>query len=848
MSIPSEFPRLPMGRMEWEEALTNYYLRIHDDGDAAPIKSFEVTPETLAAAAGLPAEMADEAEQAFRLTIRSSDLLQQSFEDGLKLKWLPTDRVPQCMVPLALSLLVDSLMDEEYAGIGQYRARLRQWLGIQKSFNILRGFQLMWEDLKAWLDARIAEGKPYRPLILPNSPPTWRHIGYTRYLSFPTRRDVRLLERLLSRTRRHDDRHALVLSLIAGIDQQKGVSPGLRSAFEDFRIGYRSGRATADHRFWKLVQRARTNIGKSEKPSVDLRIIYDEDECPQFYVSGRDNREVNLFSGLGQAIASTRVAQSPNLGPAVKRGELFFVQTGIASWSAIPDLPPRGVSLYVALSPLKYGGTSWDVDFHMSGGWRLSSRPVDAGQAAAVLGRLLKNGGLSSGLAAPALEGGVRTGAFWLGRPSYLPAIVGIVGGISLRRTDSSKDGSLVWKDGRLSASGPIKGEYVINASEIDWSRRLRFHPNAVPHAEISGKAYDLPKITEWGKFASGHLELTACEALEWDGRDFPYQEMLEALYAAGRAGLDEGEAVDLIGRVANRQVWDVLRCLTESTFLEARHRQAWRGRVYTLGFPALRVVETSAGPLCVAEGALPLWAEQEFKSTVEANGGHPFRRLGAGPFSPPLIGARGIEPEVLSSRLGWHLRQLTDLPVRAGEDSHPSIKATGQNHEPASVWNWEANRFERGTVCHGETRLVRLVHLGRRDHDFYRVDGRGGVTFHLSRTSAILQAHRVAGRPLFRYAEGRIGRISLEGSLPLEIAAVLRLLALSNPGPTDEGYAYPAGVDGAHWASTLLPIEIVGTPRPAGEPAAARFRLGQMARRPLWINGALAFGEGRSV
>lgn len=833
-------------RADWEAALTAYFLRIPESGEAAPIRSFEVTAETLAQVAGLPPDKAAEAERAFHSAVRSDEHVIRSLVEGCQ--WASTKELSQCMVPLALSLLVDSLMDEEYSSIGQYRERLRQWLG--KSFSVLRGIAEMWRDLKAWLDEQVAAGRPFRRLVLPNPPSTWKHIGYTKYLSFPTRRDVRLLERLLDRYQNLDDRHALVLALEAGMAQQRGLSPGLESAFAEFRAAFREGRATAEHRFWKLLQRARSNIGRSERPAADLRIDYDEDGRRCFFVAAGGQDQPEPFADLGQAVRSPKVAASPNLGAAVRRGALFFAEAGIASWAASADPPPRGARAYVGLSSVHRQSMPSPEGFEPSGDWLLSTAPIGAAQARGILSLACPLALQPGGLASISLAGGVKTDACWLGRPAYLPSVEGIRGRVAVRRVDGDGPCGLTLRDGRLSSAGPVSGEFILESQDAEWSRSIRFAADALPHPCLEGRAYGLPPLPEWEKLADARPKTAFAGALHWADEEFPGQAMLEALYAAGRSGLDERQAVELVGRAAHRrQIWDVLRCLVEAAFLDVRLREGWRGRVYTLRRPALQAVEALAGTAVVAEGALASWAERDFKAAVEANGGSAFRRPGAGPFSPPIIGACGIDPAVLSDRLGWPLRAHAARPLPAGPGALASAPASIQNHEPAAAWSWEARAFspDPGPCGAGDVRLTRWVHPGGRDHDLYRVEGRGRASLHLSRNAAILQAHRIAGRALLRYEDGMIHRIGSEGALPLEVAAALRLRSLANPGPTDGGYAYPAGAGDARWVASLLPTELEGAAGPgAGGQGLAGLgcRRGRLARRPLWSNGSLVQEE----
>ena len=214
--------------------LTGALLRA-DEGNADPIRSFEITPERLAFFCGQSSEHAAEAESALRRALIADPYLTWCLQHGT-FRTAGTE-APECMAILALTLLVDSLLDGESSGTNEYRTKLRQWLGIDRSFTVLRGIAIMWEELVAWLDFRVAEGAPFRRLILPEIPKTWTHIGYTRYLSFPTRRDLRFLEKQIRRSPRLVNDPAYLVRILDPEIGASSVSFGLKTAFADFQDG-----------------------------------------------------------------------------------------------------------------------------------------------------------------------------------------------------------------------------------------------------------------------------------------------------------------------------------------------------------------------------------------------------------------------------------------------------------------------------------------------------------------------------------------------------------------------------------------------------------------------------------
>lgn len=127
---------LPVTLHDWELTLTRALLRA-EGGDSDAIRSFEITPETLAISCGLDMGAAEAAESAFRNALRADPHLIWCLQHGRFKK--PDNDQPNCFAMLALSLLVDSLLDGIYEEKGQYRAKLAEWLSIDRSFTDLHG-------------------------------------------------------------------------------------------------------------------------------------------------------------------------------------------------------------------------------------------------------------------------------------------------------------------------------------------------------------------------------------------------------------------------------------------------------------------------------------------------------------------------------------------------------------------------------------------------------------------------------------------------------------------------------------------------------------------------------------
>lgn len=827
---------LPASLHDWERLLTRALLRT-DGGNSDAIRSFEITPETLAMHCGLGTDHAAEAEAAFRRALRADVHLTWCLQRGTFRA--PGNEQPNCMAMLALSLLVDSLLDGVYEEKGQYRAKLSEWLGIDRSFMDLRGIATMWKELVAWLDGRVAAGAPFRRLILPTIPVSWTHIGYTRYLSFPTKRDIRLLTKQIGRNSSAGiDPAALVLQLDPVV-RCSVASHGLKAAFEDFRTALRSGAASVDHRFWRLVVRAREQAGHAAPAAGSLVMEFDEDGGRRFRIGGAmDAKASPAF--LGSAVASPTVAESANLGPSIRRGVLFFRSIGLASWAAAGEPPPGNGPFHLAIASRHILLASGVIaDFTPSGSWSMTVEPIPVGTVNDVLRRI----GISKArqtVRTIGLVEGVHVGAAWLGQPRYLPYLEGASAEVVIKPLDGGSPDRLLWLNGDLCADAPIDGQFSISDAGANWSRRASFSALAEVHADLDAAAYSVPAQTEW-RLAAKTCDRAETVALEWDEIPYAYQDVIEALYASSRSGVAEGDAISIIGRAAGRRSWDMLRSLQEASVLEARPRVRWRGRMFTLGRPTLVPVRIGATTAVLVSGAIPARLEADFRATVDLHGGRAVRRVSKGCMTAPLLAATEVDLESLSASLGWPLATAPAQPDGTPASRLIETKVSGDGYQPSSHWDWSLGRFRVGAGGDGMVTLVRLVHPGGRDHDVYRVQGRASRSFH-SRHAAIIDAHVQAGRPLFRYEEGRIVRLAAEGALPLEIAAALRVRTLSNAACTDDGWSYATTGRDATWLAGLLPglIESIQG-EDAGGSGAMSYRRGREARRPLWCDGGIA-------
>ena len=840
---------LPTTLAAWERGLVDRFLRASDSGDASPLRCFEITGETLATVFPDADATAEEAEEAFRNAVRADPQVFHAFRAGTPR--LPGTSTPECFGYLCASLLILTLLDGTYLGQGQFRDRLRIWLGTSRTMMQLTGIARMWHDLKHWLDDRVAAGEPFRTLVLPD-PRTWTQIGHTRRLSFPTRADVRFLEKAwMNFPRGAFDPPGFIRSIDAAIERD-GASWGMESAFAEFRDAFRGGGASTEHRFWRLVLKAEPARAVGYEASrAQVEIEFDQDGRPGFSVDGIPSPT------LASAMRAPLVARSANLGSATQRGIVFFRQAGMARWVAEAEPPPGAV--YIGVAPALAAFTRGTAaDFSPSGDWLFTGKALRPGAVDDLLARFRLSRLRRERLIDVSVEGGVNTDGGMLGRRRFLPRIVAAgrataIRGVAERGIAPPQARSL---EGQIAAEAHLDGSYELSVytegagDAPEWRRRVRFLRDAVPHSDTGGAAEKDQLIWEWiedGGAAHETVGQHSAPAVPegWDEEQSGIADLLEAVYAAGRSGLDDADLIDLVSRAgAPAPVWDVLRSIQEAGFVVARRRARWRGRSWTLEPPTL----TSTFGCTLLEGATCAALQEEFRQVAAVVGGAPFRGGTPSAWSPPIVGAANVEPSVIADMLGWPVRATT-CAWATGASALERSQLLATDHVPVSSWDWVRRRFVTGSVALGDVSITRWAHPGGRDHDQYRVRWPGGEARHATRNAAILQGHLVGVIPLFTFEEGVLVRTAAEGALPVEIARRLRATTIRASGPcADGGYAYPADAANVLGLDRAFPGCIAGLP---ARPAALQGRLGPAAAlasarrdggrtRPRWRDGGI--------
>jgi hypothetical protein len=839
---------VPSNLSEWEAVLTRHFLMISGD-EVGPIRSFDICADTLALAAGVGPDAGDDAVTAFKKALLANTwTLYAALEDGAFNRELVADS-PGCFSYLALTIFVDSQLDGDDAdGSDEFRAKLAAFLGVDRSFSRLSGVASMWRSLRDWLARHSTSGKLFRKLILPDDD-GWRQIGYSLRLSFPSRRDHTFLGNFFDQHPGITADERSMLATLRNLVDRSSASPGLHDAFDEFYRAYLVGQRTlADHRFWKFVLSVAEARNLDMSADVSLEIYPDEDGLLQFKldVVGKPDRK-SVHSTLQSAVEAVRGLGASNLRKVAEAGYVVFKRVGTARWSAVPRFSDCRGEVKVGLCRCLAETIGSKLGrLRSSGDWSLTVDPVPIAKVEDALRRLLAKSEMPSIISGVIVIEGVRIGHHWLGRRTVLPKIATDLGLPTIGADGDADAAPPVCEEIEpnlyaIKAQHPLAGSFELRGSAAS-ATRLRFVANSFVHEARAPTG--VVEMREWNDAVDLRSHV-ADPPQDWDDVPEPLDDLLEAIYAGGRRGWSESDLIPLLERTLPEEInrWDFLRSLQDTTALTPFLRAQFRGRSWILGPVALVPLRSRTQDFVLVDGCVPALLLDDFKRAVEAVGGRPFRRMKS-PWSVPLLGAVGAPVDKLSERLSWATKQAT-MPGRrpAAFDDAPLRRLDAYQH--AYAWSWDVGRLTPDG-SRSPVRLARWVHRGERDHDVYVVSGPTQERRFLSRCSAIVHAHMLAGRAMYCFDAGQLVRLARDGFLPDRISQWLRYENVANAGLLPSGgYGYAARQEQAVTIATLLPgaIDAGVTLRATSDVIASARRRG-FAERLIFTDGRFASGR----
>ncbi|MDB5963479.1 MAG: protein of unassigned function [Massilia sp.] len=823
-------PKFALGQEAWEELLVRHYLRSDGPYGGAPLRSIDATPLELARATCLDAITPEASRRSFLACfhdmVATRDVLR-----GVAVPRARTRETPGYFRYLVLSTLVPAL-SEDGVSIRDFRLRLGRLLELGGALSALEGLPELWNRLATWCERRRSEGEPYRRIVLPN-PGHMRLIGYSVRLAFPSWRDRDRLVREIA----HIGPASLLLPRTAIAKLQHpiefdGYSASMRDAFWDFRERFQRGeRLLSEHRFWRLLCDLRASTRESLVHNVcgieiDLLLVVGLDDADlELELTARragegpdDEREVVRLAGCIDAVLGgvrDLPARVPNevssaardIVEAVRLGVLVFVEEGWGRWSfAAPSAIFSGDAVAIARTDLtrrlpfprvvwRPAGSSWQI-----------SGVLSAGALEALLGLVRQRpADRADELADLEIVGGVPTGRALLGRPRLLPHVRATIGSmIQLQPLDGAEGEISVsaispdtWA---LVSKGLVTGAWRVSASEAagpygeapEVERVLRFDARALEHEHLADPDRDPSRlepeidmvVRRGAALHAKPLSGTRCES----AADAALIDLTEAVYARGRVGWSEADLITLVRQVLRGadapRPWDVLHVLQVAGWIEPRLLTSWKGRRWYLRPPSIVGVAAGTQAVAVLDGAAPLIVRERFNN-VSAKLGAQLAGGGVrGAWSLPVLAVRDIDPIELARLLDIPFSTEAAVDASIAPACWPAEKRTIEHRELMTRWSWERGHFVQASGPPGKVvRLERYSRARADDRDILLLSAPGlpGRIFG-SRTAALLEAHRLARRPLFEFRNGALWRRAADGNLPLPVARMFRLAHLAGP------------------------------------------------------------------
>jgi hypothetical protein len=306
---------LPKGVQSWNEKLLFHYFGVKDDD--SPVRSICVTAEELRVAAQVADKSADEVQQSFFQQVRGSlpaPKTGAAFEKRMGSQTRVKVAGSTNLVPGGFAFLIASCLaaneiieDEDHEGLGDLIVRdFREVLARLLDVNDVAISKLLastWTDLQDYLNdepvIHFEDGGTIRlrKLDLPN-PGMETHIGYSKKIVFPSRRDQ---GKLIEKLKENDVVEVIpvvddVLSVVAR--SKSTFSKAFQTAFEEFREMVRAGKSESEliaSPFWNAVLSACSNellihSTSANKYGILLHISHFENDFYLAHAEGIPNK------------------------------------------------------------------------------------------------------------------------------------------------------------------------------------------------------------------------------------------------------------------------------------------------------------------------------------------------------------------------------------------------------------------------------------------------------------------------------------------------------------------------------------------------------------------------------
>ncbi len=814
---------------KWQHLLLEHYFTSKSKSSNHPVTYLSITETSLAQIAGESSDQEGIVFKAYRQhlpkTLRELEDIFDSYdrrESSISVVSFPNLSAirsnPQHLMLLMFSCLVACSDPDPSSRNSQYPQRMQFLLNFSDTPQKLAGLASMWRAFRTYLDLRQNETPLGRKLELPN-PGNETRIGYAKRLAFP---EIRDRQRLRERLKGVDESLVTPEWLVRQFSNMlvANFSNSFKQAYEEFYSCFRSGgygRRLEQTKFYEAVRaialeetfdrdtaefvqvRIDLNFDMNGKPHVGVMPDGNSGELPL-----NERGEINLRWFFNQAQNDSR-RLAPEIISALKSGVLLFGQLSVAQWRWTQIIPINSElkvmvnENYYPLSPAYKR-----IGRHMFDRWVLLE--LDQIQAATFVSDMVKKNGEPEG--SIRLVGAARVGlGYLLNKISTIQVESPEAQKIAYRPEGRDWRALKVDDNGVWHPFTADEGKVLVRAkakNDVFRHRKFQAHSFALPHPFLSApeksKHYEPRMVSKAVKSILLDLPIEATMSSE-------LRELLEVLYADGRYGLSEVEAITWIRRAYPRSIvspWQILQGLIDSGWLQEAYLLGWHSRSFFLRPLNCSKQFIGDGEYRIHfEGALPKVLLERVKTIVKDNGAR--LRLGnsLSPYAPaPLFAvvtkdkAKNIARELKCTLINMAL-ELVEAPPLESRNSMGILQS----------WCWQEARFVdpekvKVQIMQG-VRLDKLRFKAQSGMDRYQIQTASSLRQYLLPLKAIREAYLVAHQSLFKLDGNVLINLGNYSVFPSELARYWRLQTLTSAGLME-------GEDGVFRYSYPCPDEIL--------------------------------------
>ena len=813
-----------------ERALTAYYLQTDGPAGAGPVRYLDASRESLSIA--LRGVCESDPLKCLAASCGGAHRTSAVYAGGFSQDWADQSS-PGYLRYLVLSCAVIAQLEP---GGNNFRIKLsdlfQEWG--PSLFQNRDALPDLWARLAAWCKLRAQAGNPIRTFDVPARRGGYGNVKQLRIsyeLSFPSWRDLARLQHLIERNsdlRRVRDAYDAARTVAPAV-LRDGFSHAMDLAAREFLRLYEAKASLLHlHRFWGALSHVLSDASVPERGGMavphllltfglhvedaGIALIERDDSGRELTVLEREEGPVEEMMGRLHGLLSTRAyGRRGRQASEILNGEAIpFVEEGYATWSSQYRRPIASSRCLLLVSNSRSDLQALGpLQARLSENWSLIG-PLSEYAAKRAF----------TALALPEVEsarermilflGGIATPQGFLGPSSLLPRVA-IPPTARLEVAHSSPTGAPVavvhMSPGvyQLQSANALDGAYSVRVTDapvdgldaLVLERTIRFAAEAPEHPSLGSWNHARSTLllemrveeatTTRISFVSADARETGVRrATDGSEANGSWNDLLEAIYAGGRSGWSESGLIELVQSQFGHSFspWDLLRSLEESGWLCSTLDLSWRARRWWLRPPTLLTVANGEREFALLQGSICAALRRRFVSTVEALGGR--IELGRRPsdFANPPLYALGLDLANLRAELRWSEGVLLAPSSAPAPACWEYENVDPVRHKATSWWSWELGRFTRTETAEGDVRLRRYVRDAADRSDIYVVDGVGLTAYRtVSRASAIVEAYRRSGRPLFKIQDGWLLRLAREGHLPLPLARAAGVTAASASG-----------------------------------------------------------------